>query len=337
MTRISNLTHAWAISILNLALLGSVVTVAPLFAQDSMPASQATPAKLVQDVRDATRQFLDVNNAGPAGYGPAFGCVSGPDHGAMGIHYVNGNLVGDGEIDVAHPEALIYEPLGDKRRLVGVEYIVDAATWLKNNNNTPPSLDGQDFQFVAAPNRFNLPISLNCTSGPGATTPRVRLWTGTITSLASTKSGKSFSNPIPSAHLSFAQVGIFPLAVRAAYRRISQCLPAEIRLARAKRLAQLNQGQAAPNRWTARALALAVSSSRFFGGALVSSELRRRAEMAATSSTAARNKASLAFDGLLKPVILRTNCSEAARTSSGVTGGSKLKSVLIFLHMPASP
>src|SRR5579884_2629581 len=32
---------------------------------------------------------------------------------------------------VAHPEAFIYEPVGNKRRLVGVEYIVDAATWLK--------------------------------------------------------------------------------------------------------------------------------------------------------------------------------------------------------------
>ena len=55
--------------------------------------------------------------------------------------------------------------------------------------------------------------------------------------------------------------------------------------------------------------------------------------MAATSSTAVRNEASLAFDGLLKPVIFRTNWSEAARTSSSVTGGSKLKRVLMFLHM----
>jgi hypothetical protein len=33
---------------------------------------------------------------------------------------------------------------------------VDPATWLKNNNNTLPALHGQDFQFIAAPNRFNL-------------------------------------------------------------------------------------------------------------------------------------------------------------------------------------
>jgi hypothetical protein len=148
------ITHPWAISILSFVLFGGTATVTPLFAQN-LPASHV-PAKLILDVRDATQQFLDVNNAGPAGYGPAFGCVSGPDHGAMGIHYVNGALLGDGEIDVTRPEALIYEPVGNKRRLVGVEYIVDAARWLKNHNNTPPELDGQDFQFVDSPNRFNL-------------------------------------------------------------------------------------------------------------------------------------------------------------------------------------
>ena len=152
----TNLTYQWATRMLNLALLWSAVAGAPLFAQEELHESHAAPAKLVQDVREATRQFLDVNNAEQAGYGPAFGCVTGSDHGAMGIHYVNGGLVADGAIDVAHPEALIYEPMGDKRRLVGVEYIVDAATWLKNHNNTPPALEGQDFQFVDAPNRFNL-------------------------------------------------------------------------------------------------------------------------------------------------------------------------------------
>jgi hypothetical protein len=160
MTGKTNLTRTWAIGILNVALLGCSIAVSPVFAQDSQEEAQHTghrnPAKLVLKVREATREFLDVNNTHHAGYGPAFGCVTGPDHGAMGIHYVNGDLVGDGKIDVDHPEALIYEPIGNKRRLVGVEYIVDAATWLQNNNNTPPSLYGQDFQFVAAPNRFGL-------------------------------------------------------------------------------------------------------------------------------------------------------------------------------------
>ena len=157
MSRINSVICGSAKIIAALPVLICFITASPLIAQEPVHEMHHASAQLVQDVRNATEQFLDVNNAGPAGYGPAFGCVSGPDHGAMGIHYVNGTLVGDGKIELAHPEALIYEPVGDKRRLVGVEYIVDAATWLKNNNNIPPSLDGQDFQFVAAPNRFNLP------------------------------------------------------------------------------------------------------------------------------------------------------------------------------------
>lgn len=143
-----------------LTLLASLISVAPVIAQEGATVSHhvhpASSAKLVQDVQDATRGFHDVNNAGPAGYGPAFGCVSGPDHGAMGIHYVNGGFLTDGLVDVKHPEALIYEPDGDKLRLVGVEYIVDATTWLSTHDG-PPALDNQVFQFVPAPNRYNLP------------------------------------------------------------------------------------------------------------------------------------------------------------------------------------
>ena len=54
---------------------------------------------------------------------------------------------------------------------------------------------------------------------------------------------------------------------------------------------------------------------------------------AATSSTARLNASSFAFDGLVKPLILRTNCNDAARISSSFTGGAKLKSGLIFRHI----
>jgi hypothetical protein len=143
--------------VLRFTFLNSAVIVLPLLATGQSAHDHAAPAKLVQIVRQATQQFIDVNAAESVGYGPAFGCVSGPDHGAMGIHYINGPLVGDGQIDAAHPEALIYEPVGSKRRLVGVEYIVDAATWLTNHNGVPPSLEGQAFQFVGSPNRYGIP------------------------------------------------------------------------------------------------------------------------------------------------------------------------------------
>src|SRR6185503_10829568 len=51
---------------------------------------------LVRIVREATERFQDVAVAEAEGYSLAFGCVSGPDYGAMGLHYVNGPLVFDG-------------------------------------------------------------------------------------------------------------------------------------------------------------------------------------------------------------------------------------------------
>src|SRR5215212_1219438 len=61
-----------------------------------------------------------------------------------------------------------------------------------------------------------------------------------------------------------------------------------------------------PNRRAERALALAASFSRSLGGALVSSEVSNRSEIIAMSSIAELKAASLAFDGLLKPVTFLT-------------------------------
>ncbi|HWM27381.1 MAG TPA: hypothetical protein VNQ14_02905, partial [Woeseiaceae bacterium] len=71
------------------------------------------------------------------------GCVSGPEEGAMGIHFVNGALVQDGLLDAARPEILVYEP-GKNGRLcfVAVEYLVVADAWHANNID-PPALSGQ--------------------------------------------------------------------------------------------------------------------------------------------------------------------------------------------------
>ena len=52
--------------------------------------------ELVKVVREVTRGFQNVDAAEAAGYALQFGCVSGPDAGAMGLHYVNGPLVMDG-------------------------------------------------------------------------------------------------------------------------------------------------------------------------------------------------------------------------------------------------
>jgi len=126
------------------------------WAQHKMPpAAPEGQAKLVQIVRNATKQYLDINNATAAGYGPLFGCISGSDHGAMGIHYINPALL-NGTVNATTPQALIYEPSDGQMTLVGVEYIVDAATWLKTNS-APPVLEGQVFLFVDSPNRYTVP------------------------------------------------------------------------------------------------------------------------------------------------------------------------------------
>ena len=84
---------------------------------------------LVDVVRSAVQQFSEPSAAEDADYHPFAGCVSGPQSGAMGVHYVNGGLVGDGVVDEQHPEALVYEPKGDHLELVAVEFIVIASQW----------------------------------------------------------------------------------------------------------------------------------------------------------------------------------------------------------------
>jgi hypothetical protein len=112
---------------------------------------------LVEAVRRATDVFRDVGNAGPD-YVPILGCVSGPDAGAMGVHFANKALLGDDVLDASLPEALIYEFKDGRARLVGVEFIVLADVWHVNHApDDPPVLEGQLLQFVDTPNRFGLP------------------------------------------------------------------------------------------------------------------------------------------------------------------------------------
>ena len=114
-------------------------------------------AALVKAVLEATDQYRNVANAVAAGYALQFGCVSGGDFGAMGLHFVNGPLVGDGEVDVANPEIVLYEPVAHGRaRITGADYLVIAADWDAKHDG-PPQLMGQLFHFFESPNRFGLP------------------------------------------------------------------------------------------------------------------------------------------------------------------------------------
>ena len=111
----------------------------------------------VKIVRESTERFRDVGVAQAEGYALQFGCVSGSDAGAMGMHFVNGPLVGDGELDATRPEIVIYEPLPNGRlRLIGADYLVLADQW-NAKHASPPELMGQLFHLFESPNRFGLP------------------------------------------------------------------------------------------------------------------------------------------------------------------------------------
>ena len=113
---------------------------------------------LVQAVRDATARFKDVEVAENEEYHLLFGCVSGPDVGAMGLHYVNLPLVMDGELDPAHPEIILYEPTPSGRlKITGADFLVLADAWDDKHPGDPPQLMGQLFHRFEAPNRFGLP------------------------------------------------------------------------------------------------------------------------------------------------------------------------------------
>lgn len=123
---------------------------------------QKSAGALLKTVRDATERFRDVNAAQQANYNLVFGCVSGPDAGAMGMHFLNADILGDvnkrGVFDATRPQIVIYEPTADGRlRLIGADFVVFADNWNALHPDGPPQLMGQLFHLFDAPNRFGLP------------------------------------------------------------------------------------------------------------------------------------------------------------------------------------
>ncbi len=132
-------------------LMAALPLLAPSIA-GSTEAEQSFASPLVEKIRAATSQYRDAEVAIANGYLPG-PCVSGPNGGAMGVHFINGNLLGK-EINAETPEALIYEPTPDGRmRLVGVEFITFAADWV----NEVPTLEGHLLNYAGAPNRYGIP------------------------------------------------------------------------------------------------------------------------------------------------------------------------------------
>jgi hypothetical protein len=135
---------------------------AALFAAIATPAYAAERHPGLNQVKHATARYHNIAVAERSGYGRfvdvnGVACIDMPGMGAMGVHYVNASLVGDGRVDALTPEAVVYEP--DRRgrlHLVAVEYVVIQEAWEANHRH-PPALFGRHFDFTASPNRYGLP------------------------------------------------------------------------------------------------------------------------------------------------------------------------------------
>lgn len=142
----------------------STVAAAQMSGPDNAQNFMNQPATgLVQAVRLATAKYQNVAAAERDGYqADTNGCVSSPDEGAMGVHYINGALIG-GTVDAYHPQGLVYEPVGNGQlRLVAVEYITIAQLWDGSHpDGSSAKLMGQEFDYMDAPNRFRLPAVYN--------------------------------------------------------------------------------------------------------------------------------------------------------------------------------
>jgi len=129
-------------------------------AQPELTAEQKSQqSALIKIVRESTERFKDVTEAEKEGYALQFGCVSGPDQGAMGLHFINMDLVGKGVIDPTKPQIILYEPTPDgSLKLTGADFLVDAQQWDsdKTHKPGPPELMGQLFHYFESPNRFGL-------------------------------------------------------------------------------------------------------------------------------------------------------------------------------------
>jgi len=129
--------HVWTKHLINLSILSIAATAA----------NANGTGTLDEKVRAANSRFENVAMATAEGYAP-IPCASGITGGAMGIHYVNAAYLKDDAVDLAKPEAVMYEPMADgTQKLVAVEYITSKG---------PASLEGQLFNFNSAPNRYGL-------------------------------------------------------------------------------------------------------------------------------------------------------------------------------------
>ncbi len=146
----------------NVVVAAAAVAVAVLAGTATVTGASASVPDKLAGLRAATDKFHSIATAEQHGYGlftdaAGIACIAMPGMGAMGVHWVNGTLVGDPAELPNRPEALVYAPDADGTlRLAAVEYVVVKAAW-DATHKYPPKLFGHTFNFTDTPNRYNLP------------------------------------------------------------------------------------------------------------------------------------------------------------------------------------
>jgi hypothetical protein len=120
-----------------------------VFTSSGRAQGPALPPEL-EKVRTALEKYQDPYVAVRDGYFSTVGCVHYPQPGGagrvpyvaggMGIHFLNPQFIG-AVPDPMRPAILIYEPDGDKLRLIAAEWFIPLATGIKER----PSVFGQPF------------------------------------------------------------------------------------------------------------------------------------------------------------------------------------------------
>ena len=104
-----------------------------------------------------------------------FGCVSGDDSGAMGLHYVNGHTGGQRRNGShASPDRDLRADADGGLKLIGADYLVIADAWNAKHSGSAANSWDSSFTCSKAPIASGFRRSTRCMSGRGRTIPTAR-------------------------------------------------------------------------------------------------------------------------------------------------------------------
>jgi len=103
------------------------------------PMAQPPPSELAK-IRASLEKYKDPIVAVRDGYLSMVGCIEYPS-GGVGVRFLNNSLMST-VANPDYPPILIYEPTGDRLRLVAAEWLIPVAMGVSE----PPTLFGQPFE-----------------------------------------------------------------------------------------------------------------------------------------------------------------------------------------------